>query len=84
MVVFSYETTPWGFCMTDAELTQSRLDAYLAAEAAIISGHQTYTLEGTTYTRANLQDVQRMIYQLRNELAGMRRGGSLKQTQVIF
>ncbi|MFV0348355.1 MAG: hypothetical protein ACK5JO_07185 [Halodesulfovibrio sp.] len=70
--------------MTDAELTQSRLDAYLAAEAAIISGHQTNTLEGTTYTRANQQDEQRTINQLRRELAAMRRGGSLRQTQVIF
>ncbi|UZP67726.1 DUF6148 family protein [Desulfovibrio mangrovi] len=70
--------------MTDAERTQNRLDAYYAAETAILAGHQSYTVEGTAYTRANLQDVQRMINQLRNELTAMRNGGSIRQTQVVF
>lgn len=72
-----------GFCMTDAERTQARLDAYYAAETAILA-NQAFTIDGSVFTKANLADVQRQINRLRNELASMQSGGSIRQTQVVF
>lgn len=42
------------------EIAQARLDAYLAAEAAVLSG-QKYVIEGRELTRANLSDIQQGI-----------------------
>jgi hypothetical protein len=41
-------------------VAQTRLEAYLAAEAKILLG-QSVQLDGQTLTRANLADVQRGI-----------------------
>jgi hypothetical protein len=37
---------------------QTQLDAYLAAEAAIITGNQSYEFQGRRITRADLEKVQ--------------------------
>lgn len=51
--------------ITDAD----RLALYLAAEKAILSGHQSYTVDGMTFTRADLFRVQQMIASLRQSQA---------------
>lgn len=38
-------------------IAQARLDEYLAAEAAVLSG-QKYVIGGRELTRANLKDIQ--------------------------
>lgn len=38
-------------------VAQARLDAYLAAEAAVLTG-QSYEIAGRKLTRANLSDIQ--------------------------
>lgn len=65
----------------------ARLHAYLACEAAILSGHQSYTIEGTgTFTRANLREVQAEISRLRAaSLSALRPTlGGIVTTQVRF
>lgn len=47
---------------------QARLDAYLAAELAILK-NQSYELEGRKLTRASLATVRQGIAELRSELA---------------
>lgn len=41
-------------------LAQAQLDAYLAAEAAVLSG-QSYEIAGRKLTRANLESIQKGI-----------------------
>ena len=48
--------------------TEQRLHAYVACENAILTGHQSHTVEGVTYTRADLRTVKSTIEQLRAEL----------------
>lgn len=48
---------------TLAEL-QAELAAYKAAETAIISGAQSYSVSGRTITRGNLADIQNKIREL--------------------
>ncbi|WP_395351050.1 DUF6148 family protein [Variovorax sp. UC122_21] len=63
--------------MTEAELT-ARLAAYLAAETAILTGAQEYTVgAGSTarrLTRANLGEVQQAIKEIRSELSVLQAG----------
>lgn len=47
--------------MADVSTLQSRLDAYLAAEAAILGGAQSYTVAGRTVTKAQLPSIQSEI-----------------------
>ncbi|MCS4508899.1 DUF6148 family protein [Xylophilus ampelinus] len=58
---------------------QAQLNAYLAAETAVLSG-QSYEIAGRRLTRANLADIQQGIAtwnaratQLGNSAVGMRR-----------
>ena len=68
---------------TDAQ----RLEAYLQAERAILLGNQSYTVDGMTFTRADLGKVQGMISLLRQSLPapGARPTvGGIVTTQVVF
>ena len=51
-------------------IAESRLELYINAEAAILSG-QSYEVEGLKLTRANLKDVQAMIAKLQAELSAL-------------
>lgn len=70
--------------LSDAE----RLDLYIAAEKAILTGHQSYSVDGMTFTRADLFRVQQMIAGLRQSVAqsGTARPtlGGIVTTQVVF
>lgn len=68
--------------MTDAQ----RLALYEQCEAAILTGNQSYTVDGMTFTRANLTEVRRAIMELRQSMAGAVSGslGGIRTTQVIF
>lgn len=59
---------------TEVEL-QTRLTAYLNAEAAILSGAQEYTIgNGSTarrLVRAELETIQRVIKEIRAELTAL-------------
>lgn len=47
---------------------EERLALYIQAERAILLGHQSYTIEGLSYTRADLGKIQSMISSLRARL----------------
>ena len=70
--------------LSDAE----RLALYLEAEKAILTGHQSYSVDGMTFTRADLYRVQQMIAGLRQSVeqdAASRPGvGGIVTTQVVF
>lgn len=70
--------------ITDAE----RLAAYLECERAILLGHQSYTVDGMTFTRADLSAVRTAIAGLRQTVSatGAARPavGGITTTQVIF
>lgn len=70
--------------LSDAE----RLALYIAAEKAILTGHQSYTVDGMTFTRADLFRVQQMIAGLRQSVAQGNAArptlGGIASTQVIF
>lgn len=60
--------------MSKYSITQSRLNAYLAAEAACLT-NQSYTIKDRTYTRADLAVLARTINSLRAKLEQLKNGG---------
>ena len=52
------------------KVAQCRLELYIDAEQAILSG-QSYSVEGLQLTRANLLQVQNMIRALTNEIEAL-------------
>ena len=66
---------------TRLQVAKMRLELYLKAERAILSG-QSYEVEGLKLTRANLADVQDMIADL-EALIGRLEAGSYKRRRVI-
>lgn len=66
---------------TRLQVAKTRLELYLKAERAILSG-QSYEAEGLKLTRANLADVQDMIADL-EALIGKLEAGSYKRRRVI-
>ncbi|WP_110933821.1 hypothetical protein [Paenibacillus bouchesdurhonensis] len=46
-----------------------RYSQYIACEAAILSGAQSYSISGKNLTRANLSEIARMIKYLEKEIA---------------
>lgn len=70
--------------------TADRLQAYLECERAILTGHQAYTLDGMTFTRADLWRVQQAIASLKAQLASEQAaaavGGAygINTTGVVF
>lgn len=67
-----------------ATLTEvkAKLAKYEAAEDAVLD-NQSYTVNGTTYTRADLQAIQRRIVQLENKVAVLS-GAGFGTQQVVF
>lgn len=51
------------------EMLRSRLQQYLACEAAILSGAQEYSIGTRRLTRANLSEISEMIQYLEREIA---------------
>ena len=66
---------------TRLQVAKMRLELYLKAERAILSG-QSYEAEGLKLTRANLADVQDMIADL-EALISRLEAGSFKRRRVI-
>ena len=61
------------------EITRGRLELYVKAEQAILNGAQSYTIGNRSLTRANLQEISKMIDSLQDEietLEGQSRGYS--------
>ncbi len=56
------------------EQAQAQLDAYLAAEIAVLSG-QSYEIAGRKWTRADLTAIQRGIQLWSDKVAGFAAGG---------
>lgn len=65
--------------------TQSRLDAYLAAEARILSAGFSVQLDQRRRQEAELAEVRRGIRELEARLAGETRGaGTLRYKTAVF
>lgn len=61
------------------EITRGRLELYVKAEQAILNGAQSYTIGNRSLTRANLEEISKMIDSLQDEietLEGQSRGYS--------
>ena len=54
--------------MTRLEIYKKRLDMYLAAEEAILSGSQSYTIGSRTLTRADLSQIRMVISDLMSKV----------------
>lgn len=67
---------------TSTTTTEERLALYLACEKAILNGHQSHTIDSTTYTRADLRAVQAKIKELQYALNPS--SFSFTQTAVKF
>lgn len=67
---------------------RERLAAYLEAERAILLGHQSYTVDGHTFTRADLGQIQAAVARLRRSVAlgesVVPTVGGIRTTQVVF
>ncbi|MCH4062973.1 MAG: DUF6148 family protein [Lachnospiraceae bacterium] len=60
--------------MTTIERKKARLELYYAAEEAILSGAQSYTIGSRTLTRANLGTIETMIKKLEAEVGVLEDG----------
>ena len=72
--------------MTLQELKNERLKNYLECEKKILI-NQSYTVEGRTYTRANLQTVRKMIDDLLASGATLDETGEYKNNntaRIVF
>jgi len=70
--------------VTVAQL-QARLDKYLAAEAAILDGSQSYEVDGAAFTKADLGTIRKAISELEGKIAAAQRGGGgFSTAQVVF
>lgn len=63
--------------------TEARLASYIAAEQAIMSGAQSYSIGNRSLTRANLEHITRMISQLYAQLNRLRRGNQITMHRVV-
>ena len=64
----------------EREILRRRLEQYLLAESAILSG-QSYTIGDRSLTRADLKAVQEKIEDLLTELNA---GGRVSAKRVVF
>jgi hypothetical protein len=63
-------------------IAKNRLDAYLTAEAAILTS-QEYRIGSRNFRRADLDDVQKNIKNLQNEIARLESGGKNKAVRGV-
>lgn len=68
---------------TELEQVTTLLSQYLAAEAAILSGAQSYTIGGRSLTRAHLDVIVRERKELEQRKRGLE-GGGIRGRRVIF
>lgn len=64
------------------KIAKDRLSMYLKAEAAILTS-QEYRMGSKSLRRADLEDVQKKIKELQNEIARMETGGKNKVVRVV-
>lgn len=62
---------------------KNRLQLYLAAESAILTGAQSYSIGHRQLTRADLSEVQKEIDKLTVDIAQLSRGGNAIRMQRI-
>ncbi|WP_285906791.1 hypothetical protein [Pseudodesulfovibrio pelocollis] len=67
---------------TVAEL-ETRLTAYRAAETAILTRGQSVSVDGDSFTLANLDQIQREIERLESRIAAAKRGGFSRSAAVF-
>lgn len=70
---------------TSEKITQieTRLTVYYAAESAILSGAQSYSIGNRTLTRANITDILKMINRLEGQLTRLNRGNRITAHRVV-
>lgn len=70
---------------TSEKITQieTRLTVYYAAESAILSGAQSYSIGNRTLTRANITDILKMINRLEGQLTRLNRGNRITSHRVV-
>lgn len=57
-----------------ADIAQAKLDAYLAAETAVLA-NQKHVIDGTEFTRADLSAIQQGIETWNRRVQQLSRGG---------
>jgi hypothetical protein len=62
---------------------ETRLTQYYAAEDAILSGAQSYSIGNRTLTRASLDNIQRQIRALEGDLVKLNGGGYIRLQRGI-
>jgi hypothetical protein len=65
------------------EQMETRLEAYRAAELAILSGAQSYSINNRTLTRANLETINKMIRQLEGDLTRLCGGNMIRLRRAV-
>ena len=60
-----------------------RLAAYMAAEASILNGAQSYSIGNRSLTRADLDSIRKMIDDLTGQRARLSRGNRIKINRVV-
>lgn len=62
---------------------QERLNKYIAAEAAILGGAQSYNIGNRSLTRANLEFISDKIRELYGDLTRLNRGNQITMHRVV-
>lgn len=65
------------------EAAETRLALYIAAEAAILGGSQSYSIGNRSLTRANLDFISRRIDQINAQLIRLGRGNQITAHRVV-
>lgn len=63
--------------------TEARYALYLAAEAAIVGGAQSYSIGNRTLSRADLDVLRKEIDLLEKKLIKLGRGGAIRLQRVV-
>jgi hypothetical protein len=69
--------------MSDLATLTAELTLYRSAREAILSGSQSYTINGRALTRANLSDIIKEIGRLETRIAQLNRSGKLVKAPVF-
>ena len=65
------------------EETEERLALYIKAEQHILNGGQSYSIGNRSLTKADLENITKMITRLHGDLANLRRGNQLTMQRVV-
>lgn len=69
--------------MSDIATLTAELTLYRSARDAILSGSQSYSINGRALTRANLSDIIKEIGRLETRIAQLNRSGKLVKAPVF-